>query len=469
MPKLYDLKMKEYIFAPRFRNTDFKTFMDLSEDFLTSDDKVIESYEKAYFAWKKHVEIDTDKSFPSQEFIFWMESKLIETLTQIELTGFKLDSTKLKSIWAEIETLIKSLEEGIFEAVWERFNLNSPKQLQVILFEKLNIPTTKKIKTGFTVDNDALEFIWQKNPVAFLILEHRGLRKLQTTYVEWLMKAINPNTKKIHTTFNQTQAVTWRLSSENPNLQNIPAWDWYAEMIKSCFIPSSADFKILVADYSQVELRVLANLSNDPILMEAFKSWEDIHTKTAKFLFWEDAKIWKEERRRAKTVNFWVVYWISGFGLSKQIGTNPWEATTYIEKFYTLYSWVRTYYDSILEKARETGYVETFFGRRRYINWLNDANRIVKWAAEREAINMPIQWTAADVIKIAMIDIEKLLEEGNYKSKMILQVHDELVFEIHKDEMFLWDKIKEIMENVVPFDAKLLVEVWMGDNWKEAK
>lgn len=387
----------------------------------------------------------------------------------MEYEWFKLDSVRLKNIWQEIEKRINLLETEIYELVWERFNLNSPKQLQVILFEKLNIPTNKKIKTWFSVDNEVLEQIWEKYAIAALILEHRWLRKLLTTYVEWLLKSMNPFTKRMHTTFNQTQAVTGRLSSENPNLQNIPSWIWYADEIKSCFIPSSSDYKIFVADYSQVELRVLANLSRDKVLLDAFINGEDIHTKTAKFLFWEETKITSEQRRRAKTVNFWVVYWISGFWLSKQINISPAEATSYINTFYEIYSWVKHYYEALLEKARETWYVETYFWRRRYVNWLNDANKIMKGQAEREAINMPIQWTAADVIKIAMIKIAELLKKRKYKSKMILQVHDELVFEIHKDELFLEDSIKQIMENVVDFDAKLFVETWIGNNWKEAK
>ncbi|EKE29294.1 MAG: DNA polymerase I [uncultured bacterium (gcode 4)] len=470
MTKFYDIKLKEYIFAPRFRNSDFKTFIEQSDNFILSNEKKTASYEKAYFAWANHLaDIDYSKPSPSQEFIFSMESQLLEVLSKMEYEWFKLDSMKLKNLWTEMEDRIKQLEEEIYELVWERFNLNSPKQLQVILFEKLQIPTNKKIKTWFSVDNEVLELIWEKYAIAALILEHRWLRKLVTTYVEGLLKSVNPFTKRMHTTFNQTQAVTGRLSSENPNLQNIPSWNRHADEIKSCFIPSSSDYKILVADYSQVELRVLANLSRDKVLLEAFMSWEDIHTRTAKFLFWEDAKITSELRRRAKTVNFWVVYGISWFWLSKQINISPAEATSYINTFYEMYSGVKAYYESILETARETGYVETYFGRRRYVNWLNDANKIMKAQAEREAINMPIQWTAADVIKLAMIKIADLLEKWWYKTKMILQVHDELVFELHKDELFLEEKIKEIMENVVGFDAKLYVETWTGDNWKDAK
>lgn len=468
MPKFYDIKLKDYIFSERFRNVSFTESIEFSDDFIVSSDNDIMLSEKAYFAWQKYKEYDLNMDFPSQEFVFNFELQLIEVLTDMESSGFNISIDKLKNIWKEIEDKIKILEEEIYELVGERFNLNSPKQLQVILFDKLNIPTTKKNKTWFSLDNEALEFIAQKYPIANMILEHRWLRKLLTTYIDWLLKVINKNTSKIHTTFNQTQTSTWRLSSENPNLQNIPSGNHFADMIKSCFIPSNEDYKIMVADYSQVELRILANLSCDENLISAFKAWEDIHMRTAKYLFW-DKTISQEERRRAKTVNFGVIYWISGFGLSKQIWTSPSEATIYINKFFDMYSWVKKYYDDLLEKAREKGYVETYFGRRRYINTLNDANRIIRWQAEREACNMPIQWTSADIIKLAMIRIAKFLKENNYKSKMILQVHDELVFEIHKNELFLKEQIEDIMENVIPFEVKLLVESWIWDNWKDAK
>lgn len=469
MAKYHDIKLKDYVFSPRFKNSDFGQYIALSDDYTVSSDPVTASHEKAYFAMKKYEDIDSKKQFPSQEYIFTLETSLQDVLLRMEMEWFLLDSKKLSSIWEEISKKIRLLEVEIYEVVWESFNINSTKQLQQILFEKLNIPVSKKIKTWFSVDNEALESIWQKYPVALMILEHRSLRKLQTTYVDWLLKSINPDTKKIHTSFNQTQTSTWRLSSENPNLQNIPAWDWYAEMIKSCFIPSKDDFKLLVADYSQVELRVLANLSGDPVLLWAFIENEDIHARTARYLFWVDGKVTSEQRRRAKTVNFWVVYWISWFGLSKQISSWMQEANEYIEKFYDTYKGVREYYDSLLEKARAVWYVETLFWRRRYILWLNDANRIIRWQAEREAINMPIQWTAADIIKIAMVRIDEMISEKNYKSKMILQVHDELVFEIHKDEPQFEMEIKEIMENVYNFEAKLLVETWIWENWKKAK
>lgn len=468
MSKFYSINLKDYIFNSKFKNISFGDYVGQNDNYKISEDIFFQWIEKVFFANIKYESI-WNKDYPSEDFVFNLESKLLPILGRMEYDWFRINDKKLKEIWLEISNRINNLENEIFEIIWEKFNLNSPKQLQVILFEKLKIPTTKKIKTWYSVDNEVLESIGEKYAIANMILEHRWLRKLLTTYVEWLIKNINPQTSKIHTTFNQTGTTTWRLSSENPNLQNIPSGNGYAEAIKSCFIPTDENYTIMVADYSQVELRILANLSQDPILLEAFKSWEDIHLKTAKFLFWENIQIDSEMRRRAKTVNFGVIYGISWFWLSKQIWTSPKEANEYIEKFYSTYSWVKNYYENILEKARNDSFVETYFWRRRYVNWLNDANKMMRWQAEREAINMPIQWTSADIIKLAMIQIAENIKKNNYKSRLILQVHDELVFEIHKDELFLQDTFKEIMENIIPFEAKLLVETWIWNNWKEAK
>ena len=281
---------------------------------------------------------------------------------------------------------------------------------------------------------------------------------------------VNPETKRIHTTYNQLGAATGRLSSEAPNLQNIPSGEGYADRIKACFKPEKPDFSFLVADYSQVELRILASLSGDPALIETFERAEDIHTRTARFLFGENTTITSEYRRIAKSVNFGVVYGITGFGLSKVLGTSPAEATAYIDKFYAMYPRVREYYQGILDGAKKNGYVETFFGRRRYVPGVNDANKMIRSATEREAINMPIQGTAADVIKLAMITIDEYIRSNNLKSRMLLQVHDELVFEVHQSERALFEaKVREIMEGVFAGKAKLTVDIHSGENWKEAK
>lgn len=330
----------------------------------------------------------------------------------------------------------------------ERINLNSPKQLQVFFFEKLGLKPIKKNKTGYSVDTDVLEEIAKTHDVARLILEYRSLSKLASTYVDALIKAVDAHDRRIHTTYDSLGAATGRMSSNDPNLQNIPSGDGYAKEIKECFIPSAGNV-LMVADYSQIELRILAFLSEDTALIDAFVQNEDIHTRTARFLFEKKHALnmtddWKpnsEERRIAKTVNFGVIYGITGFGLAKTLGVGPWEAQQYIEAFYEKYPGVRAYYDSLLEKACETGYVETFFGRRRYMPSLNDANKTIRTIAEREAINMPVQGTAADIIKIAMVEIDEYIRAHNLRGRMILQVHDELVFDIPEDEKPIFEKI----------------------------
>ncbi len=470
MPNFQDIKLKEYIYFPRFRNINFAEYIDQKHDYSVADIDSISSAEKSIFSYNDLGEISKSEGKYWLDFIFEVESKLLEVLAKMEFQWVNINQDKLKKIWIEINKRTELLEQEIYDLVWEKFNINSAKQVQEILFDKLKLPQAKKIKTGFSVDNEVLSELWKKYPIANIILEYRGLKKLQNTYVDGLLKFVNSKTFKIHTTYNQTQTTTGRLSSENPNLQNIPSGDGFSNEIKSCFIPSSQDFEFLVMDYSQVELRILANLSRDIILLEAFKNNEDIHQKTAKFLFWEDIIITSDLRRKAKTVNFGVIYGISGFGLSKNINSSPVEANSYIEKFYEKYNWVKIYYEELLKKARETGYVETYFGRRRYISWLNDSNKILRSQAEREAINMPIQWTSADIIKLAMIKIDEFLKKWNYKTKMIMQVHDELVFEVHKSEIELMKKeIKNIMENIISFEAKLFVDLWMGKNWTEAK
>ncbi|MDD2693366.1 MAG: DNA polymerase [Candidatus Gracilibacteria bacterium] len=383
-----------------------------------------------------------------EEFIRKMESKLLPILAEMEYTGVRCDGEKLKKIGESIREEIKKLEIEIYEVVGEFFNINSPKQIQVILFEKLGIKPLRKNKTGFSVDNEVLEEIAKNYDIARLILEYRTLAKLESTYIEGLTKAINPITKKIHTTYGQLGAATGRMSSNDPNLQNIPTGKGYPDMIKSCFVPSG-DNIFIVADYSQIELRVLAFLSQDHGLLEAFEKNEDIHMRTAKYIFL-DRDITSEERRIAKTVNFGVIYGITGFGLSKTLGCSPFEANQYIEAFYARYPRVRAYYDELLADAREVGYVETYFGRRRKIESINDANKMQRSIAEREAMNMPIQGTAADMIKLAMIGIDAKIREKNLRGSMILQVHDELVFDVPREEEEIFTElIRETMENVL--------------------
>ncbi len=403
-------------------------------------------------------------------YILTLESDLIGVLARMETVWVWFDKKKLEDIGQRIRSDIRSLETEIYELVWP-INISSPKQLQTLFFETLGIKPLKKNKTGYSVDVDVLEEIARTHDVARLILEYRGLMKLSGTYVDGLMRATWSDCR-IHTTYDSLGAATGRMSSNDPNLQNIPTGDGYAREIKECFVPSSGN-TILVADYSQVEIRVLAFLSQDQSLINAFQNGEDIHMRTAKFLFWENQIITSNMRRIAKTVNFGVIYGITGFGLAKTLDCSVTEAQQYVDAFYTRYPGVRTYYDTLLENARRDGYVETYFGRRRYIPGLNDANKTMRSIAEREAMNMPVQGTAADMIKIAMVELDSRITEKGLIGKMILQVHDELVFDIPASEMEIFEKmVREVMEWVLHSSWQLLpitIDISTGANWADAK
>ncbi len=464
-----DIRHRKYLTSPVDRNLDFPAFMDFEHHYQTSLDTKEYAIERAYFSYQES--LVEDGASPQVQSIIDMESKLLSVLVDMEKAGVYIDAEKLRNIWEEIVRESKNKELEIYDLVGEHFNINSAKQVQVILFDKLKIPVSKKIKTGYTVDNEALSLIGQKYEIANIILQYRTLEKLRSTYVEGLLKVVNPKTKRIHTSYNQLGASTGRLSSEGPNLQNIPSWEGYANKIKACFCPEPlSDICFLVADYSQVELRILASLSGDASLIETFTRGEDIHARTARFLFGEETTITSELRRIAKSVNFGVIYGITGFGLSKVINTSPAEATKYIDAFYAMYPWVRSYYNSILDGAQKNGYVETFYGRRRHVPGVRDSNKMIRAGAEREAINMPIQGTAADVVKLAMIELDRFIKDGGYKSRMLLQVHDELVFEIVETEKAIMEKgIRSIMEGVFPGKIRLLVDIHTGDNWSAAK
>lgn len=334
MPFL-DIRHYKYLTSSIDRNLDFPVFMDFEHHYQVSENKHQYTIERAYFAWQESM-TETPIDAPLQSIID-MESKLLLVLADMERTGVYIDEKELRSIGEDIARESKNKELEIYDLVGERFNINSAKQVQVILFEKLGIPVSKKIKTGYSVDNEALTYIGQKYEIANIILQYRTLEKLRSTYVDGLLKVINSQTKRIHTTYNQLGASTGRLSSEAPNLQNIPSGEGYPARIKSCFCPSSSEYSFLVADYSQVELRILASLSGDISLIDTFMRGDDIHTRTARFLFGEHTTITSELRRIAKSVNFGVIYGITGFGLSKVINTSPAEATKYIDAFYAMY------------------------------------------------------------------------------------------------------------------------------------
>lgn len=398
-----------------------------------------------------------------------IENPLLEVLKEMEMTGVYVSKEKLSEIGIYLETEIKKEEKIILDIAGEDFNIKSPKQVWEILFGKMWLPQWKKTKTWYSVDNEVLESLSFHYPIAKHIVNYRQYTKLLSTYVEWLSKLIDPITGKIHTSYNQTVTTTGRLSSTNPNLQNIPASNGLWGSIREAFLPFWEDDVLVAFDYSQIEVRLLAIMSGDENLLWSFQNGVDIHANTWYFLFGKDS-ITSDERKIAKAVNFWVIYGISPFGLSKMIWISQGEAKEYINKFYEQYPKVLEFFQKTIEFCEKNGYVETQFGRRRYISSINDSNAIMKKAAEREAINMPIQWTSADIIKLAMIQVQKFLKEKNLQSKMIMQVHDELVFNVVKEEFEIIKKeIPHIMENIISSTISLKVDMWMGKNWRECK
>lgn len=401
-----------------------------------------------------------------------LEMPLISVLADMEYTGVSLNINALNESAEILRNDIIDLEKKIIEVAGVEFNIASPKQLGEVLFEKLKIdPYAKRTKTKqYSTNEEVLAQLADKHEIIPMILENRGLRKLLSTYVEALPKMINSKSGKIHTSFNQAIAATGRLSSVDPNLQNIPIRDDRGREIRKAFIPSGDNNVLLSADYSQIELRVMAHASRDVNMLEAFRQNEDIHTATAAKIFGvPHDNVSREMRSRAKTANFGIIYGISAFGLSQRLRIPRKEAADFIDGYFKNFPGVKEYMDANIKYAREKGYVETIMGRRRYLPDINSGNAHVRGMAERNAINSPIQGSAADIIKLAMINIHDALENQNLRSKMILQVHDELVFDVYFPEL---DKVKEIvkyeMENVVKLEVPLLVEMGHGKNWLEA-
>ena len=401
-----------------------------------------------------------------------VELPLVEVLTAMEQEGINLNTAFLKEFESELASDITRLEKSIFEQAGEEFNLASPKQLGPILFEKLKlVDKPKKTKTGqYSTAEDVLSYLAKDHPIVADILEYRSVNKLQSTYVKALPEEINPKTGRIHTVYNQAVAATGRLSSNQPNLQNIPIRTARGQQVRKAFIPRDKDHVLLAADYSQIELRIIAALSKDPAMLEAFQNGEDIHATTAAKVFGVALEeVTREQRSNAKTVNFGIVYGVSAFGLSQQTNLNRTEAKELIEAYYATYPQLKAYMSDQVDLARENGYVTTVLGRRRYLKDINSQNAVVRGAAERNAVNAPIQGSAADIIKIAMINIHRRMEKENWQSKMLLQVHDELVFDVPKSEIeTLSAMVKEEMENAFSLEVPLLVEVGIGENWLEA-
>jgi DNA polymerase-1 len=399
-----------------------------------------------------------------------IEFPLIEVLASMEKNGVKIDTEILGQISKELERMIDNLAKEIYRLAGGEFNINSTKQLAEVLFGKLKLPSAKKTKTGFSTDVFVLEELSAEYPIAKEILDYRRLTKLKSTYVDTLPTLINPRTGRVHTSFNQTATATGRLSSSDPNLQNIPIRGEIGKEIRKAFVPGETGWVMVSADYSQIELRIMAHICKDDGLIEAFNNHEDIHRTTAAKVFGvAPENVTSDMRRKAKEVNFGILYGIGPYGLKIRLGISQSEARDVIETYFKRFPRVKEYISSTIEFARNHGYVETLLGRRRYLKNINSRNAAVRQAEERQAINMPIQGTAADMIKIAMINIHREMEKRELRSRMILQVHDELVFEAPKNEArVLQEIVVEKMRSAVDLSVPVDVEIGEGSNWLDA-
>ena len=424
---------------------------------------------KVKFMYDKINTIKEDlKNINQYEIYENIEKPLAKVLSSMEKEGIKVDKNVLNIQKEDIEYKLKEITNKIYEYAGEEFNISSPKQLSYILFEKMQLAKGKKNKTSYKTDVNTLEKLINVHPIINLILDYRGLAKLNSTYIDGLKDYIQ-NDGKIHSIFKQTVARTGRLSSVHPNLQNIPVKDEEGKNIRKAFLPSNDLF--LSLDYSQIELRILADIANSQTMIETFNNGEDIHAKVASDIHNKDIKdVTKEERSAAKSVIFGIVYGISGFGLGENLHISKNDADKFIKKYYELYPEVKTYMDSEINFARENGFIETKYGRKRYISEINDANFMVRKSGERMAINSPIQGTAADIIKMAMIKINDIFIKEGIQSKLVLQIHDELIFDVKNEELEkIINIVKYEMENIVKLKVPLKVSTDTGINWYDIK
>jgi len=464
--KIFDIMLAAYLLNPSSSSysinslkTEYLGGIESSEDY---NPFII--YKLAPILKNKLIEYNMLKLFEE------IEMPLAFVLYDMEKVGFRVDKEGIMTMGDSLQKDINFLMKLIYELAGEEFNINSPKQLAHILYEKLHIPAGKKTKTGYRTDADTLEKLKGKYPIVELILKYRQLTKLNSTYVEGLSKVIGDD-GRIHTTFHQTVTQTGRISSTEPNLQNIPVRDEVGKELRRMFIAENEDYILLDADYSQIELRVLAHMSGDETMINAFKEKADIHTVTASQVFGISPELVTEEmRRRAKAVNFGIVYGISAFSLAEDIKVTNKEAKLYIDNYFKRYKKIKEFLDKTVEEAKQNGYVTTWFGRRRWLPELKSSNFNIRSFGERAAMNTPIQGTAADIIKIAMIRVHNRLKDEGFKSRLILQVHDELIIEAHKSESERVKAIlKEEMESAAHFAVPLTVDVNEGQSWYDAK
>lgn len=467
---IFDIKIAAYILNPS-DDLELKSIVKkyTGFDILEEDDKFMEKatslLENTYICLK-----DKIRGADMEKLMYEMELPLVHVLSSMECEGFKVDKDKLQSLGIKFKAEIDRVQKEIYELAEEEFNINSPKQLGKILFEKLDLPVIKKTKTGYSTNVQVLEKLMDKHPVIEKIVYYRQLSKIYSTYVEGLSAVIDRD-GKIHSNFNQTVTATGRLSSTEPNLQNIPVKYEMGKEIRKVFVPENCDCVIMSADYSQIELRVLAHIADDKNLIDAFKHHSDIHTKTASEVFNVPIdEVTKRQRSNAKAVNFGIIYGIGDFSLSKDLNITRSEAKNYIDTYFKRYPNVKRYMDDIVKSAKETGYVTTIMNRRRFIKEMHSSNKVVRSLGERLAMNTPIQGSAADIIKMAMINVYNELNTRKLKSRLILQVHDELILNVYKDEI---DEVRDIlkfqMENAVSLKVPLEVDMNMGNNWYEIK
>ena len=463
-----EIDTEEYIGVDEGRQEQLNLFEE-NTNLKNNDKKEYSSY--VYFIEMINEKIlENLKEINAYELYKNIDMPTVEVLSSMQWNGMYIDEEELKEFGKELTEKIEILTKEIHEMAGEEFNINSTKQLGEILFKKMKLPVVKKTKNGYSTDVDVLEKLKSEDPIIEKILDYRQLMKLNSTYVEGLKQYINPKTKRIHSFFHQTITATGRISSTEPNLQNIPTRFELGKRVRKVFKPEEG--KVYIdADYSQIELRVLAHISEDEHMINAFNNNEDIHKQAASKVFKTPLdEVTKEQRSNAKAVNFGIVYGISDFGLGEQLGISRKKAKEYIDEYLNEYPGIKNFMDNIIEKAKEDGYVETLFNRRRYIPELNSKNYMVRQFGKRVAMNTPIQGTAADIMKIAMIDVNKEIKKRNLKSKIVLQVHDEMMIEAEKAEK---EEIKEILEksmqNAIKLKVPLLAEVSEADNWYDCK
>ena len=470
---VFDIKLAHYLINPDISHD----FISISNNYLNlsiiKKIKELFNYEISCLAYRLKPLLMSDLvKFHQLELYNDIEIPLLKTLALMETEGINLDLKFLKNLSKRTTEELGDITKKIFELSGEEFNISSPKQLGEVLFEKMKISDKpKKTKTGqYSTSEETLTELASKNDIVKLVLDHRSISKLLNTYIDSLPKQLDKSTNRIHTEYVQTIASTGRLSSVNPNLQNIPIRTSRGKEIRKAFIAKNKDYFLMAADYSQIELRIIASLSEEENMMSAFKNKEDIHSSTASAVFnVPKNKVTKEQRSNAKVVNFGIIYGVSAFGLSNQTNLNRKESKELIEKYFEKYPKLKHYMNNQISFARDNGFVETILGRRRYLKDINSQNSIVRSAAERNAINAPIQGSAADIIKIAMINIQNKLSNGNYKSKMLLQVHDELVFDVFKPELNeIISLARNEMEQAYKINVPLTVELNYGLNWLEA-